>query len=304
MYTRKIMEYMAYLYLRSLSFQQVRAIVSAWFEASVITKDVLLEAIEEVADALPKSGEITAWLKPVRSGYYAWDGTWLTYRGEEFVLLILLDVITLDVVAYAVAADETYESYQKLLRTVQEEIAQPKGFFCDGEPGLLKLLKEQYPSVPTQLCVFHKYSRVGQIACFVHPKSDLDREIKRRVEKVLFAPTRSGAIAALAELMQYANDCPKNKKLKQVIGVLKRNFELLLTHYDNPEMSPYNNVLEGFNYLIKRRTRLMKGFKKPINISRWLKLLILDWRFHTLTESEWLCCTNPPIIVPYEGTPR
>ncbi|MBI2436782.1 MAG: hypothetical protein HYV41_03525 [Candidatus Magasanikbacteria bacterium] len=70
------------------------------------------------------------------------------------------------------------------------------------------------------------------------------------------------------------------------MGVLKRNFDLLLTHYDNPEMSPYNNVLEGFNYLIKRRTRLMKGFKKPINISRWLKLLILDWRFHILTESE------------------
>ena len=37
----------------------------------------------------------------------------------------------------------------------------------------------------------------------------------------------------------------------------------------------------------KRRTRLMKGFKKPINITRWLKLLMLDWRFHPLKETKF-----------------
>lgn len=287
MYSRKVVEYMTYLYLRSLSFQQVRAILFAWFEDAMITKDALLSAIEEATDALPDHYAITKWLKPKRSGYYALDGTWLKYRGQEFVLLILLDVTTLDVVSYVIAEEENYKSYKKLLSRVESEIGQPKGFFCDGDLGLLKVLKEQYPTVPTQLCVFHKYSRVGQLACFVRPKSLLDREIKRRVEKVLFAPTKEQALCALAELKQYAVEYPKSKKLRQVIGVLKRNFDLLLTHYDNPEMSPYNNVLEGFNYLIKRRTGLMKGFKKPINISRWLKLLILDWRFHPLTESEF-----------------
>lgn len=287
MYTRKVTEYMTYLYLRSLSFQQVRAILFAWFEDTMITKAVLLSAVESVADSLPTNRAVTSWLKPIRSGYFALDGTWLKYRGREFVLLILFDVETLDVVAATVASDENYDSYKALIAPVAAELGQTKGFFSDGEPGLLKLIKERYPQTPIQLCVFHKYSRVGQIACFVHPKSELDREIKRRVEKVLFAPTKAHALSALAELKAYAIEYPKSKKLKQVIGVLKRNFDLLLTHYDNPEMSPYNNVLEGFNYLIKRRTRLMKGFKKPINISRWLKLLILDWRFHPLTESEF-----------------
>ena len=281
------MEYIAYLYLRSLSFNQVRAILYAWFEKDeAIAKDVLIKHIETVADGLPDHYSVTRWLKPQRSGYYALDGTWLKYRGREFVLLILFDVETLDVVSYTVAQEENSDSYSALIAPVKQEIGWPKGFFCDGDLGLLKVLKEQYPNIPTQLCVFHKYSRIGQLACFVRPKSELDREIKRRVEKVLFASTKEQALSALAELKQYATDYPKSKKLRQVIGVLKRNFDLLLTHYDNPEMSPYNNVLEGFNYLIKRRTRLMKGFKKPINISRWLKLLILDWRFHILTESE------------------
>lgn len=287
MYSRKMIEYMAYLYLRSLSFQQVRAILFAWFEEAMITKDALLSAIETVADSLPTNAAVTSWLKPIRSGYYALDGTWLKYRGRDFVLLVLFDVETLDVVAATVAPEENYESYLALIAPVKGEIGQPKGFFSDGDPGLLKVLKERYPQTPIQLCVFHKYSRVGQLACFVRPKSELDREIKRRVEKILFAPTKEQALSALAELKEYAVEYPKSTKLKQVIGVLKRNFDLLLTHYDNPEMSPYNNVLEGFNYLIKRRTRLMKGFKKPINISRWLKLLILDWRFHVLTASEF-----------------
>jgi len=287
MYSGKVMEYISFLYLRSLSFQQVRTILSAWFEEAVISKDVLISAVETVADSLPTNEAVTAWLHPSRSGYYALDGTWLKYRGQDFVLLIIFDVETLDVVSYQIAYEENYQSYCTLITKAEKEIGQPKGLFCDGDLGLLKVLKERYPSVPIQLCVFHKYSRVGQLACFVHPKSDLDREIKRRVEKVLFAPTKEQALSALAELKQYAVEYPKSQKLKQVIGVLKRNFDLLLTHYDNPEMSPYNNVLEGFNYLIKRRTRLMKGFKKPINISRWIKLLILDWRFHPLTESEF-----------------
>lgn len=287
MYGRKVMEYITYLYLRSLSFQQVRAILFAWFEQDeIISKDTLIDHIEIVADSLPDHKMVSRWLKPKRSGYFALDGTWLKYRGRDIVLLIIFDVQTLDIVNFVVAREESFASYKSLIDPIKLEIGQPKGFFCDGDPGLLKVLKGEYPKVPIQLCVFHKYSRIGQLACFVRPKSDIDREIKRRVEKVLFAPTKLEALDALTELKQYAKDRPANLKLREVINILKRNFDLLLTHYDNPEMSPYNNVLEGFNYLIKRRTTLMKGFKKPLNINRWIKLLITDWRFHILNESE------------------
>ena len=162
-----------------------------------------------------------------------------------------------------------------------------QGFFCDGDPGLLKLLKGQFPNIPIQLCVFHKYSRVGQIIPFYRPKTQVDKDIKQLTEKILFAPSKEEALTAVDELQVYAKEHQANKKVQEVIGVIKRNLDLLLTHYDHPEMSPYNNVLEGFNHVIKRRTRLMKGFKKPINITRWLKLLMVDWRFHPLMESEF-----------------
>lgn len=288
MYSVKMIEYVAYMYLRSLSFNQVIAILGAYYERDVFTKDRLVHHIEKIADRIPENEQISQWLKPKRSGYYAIDGTWLKYRGRDIVLLILLDVQSLDIVSYKIALKESADSYTKLIQKALPEIAVgTKGFFCDGDPGLLKAIKAHFRKTPIQLCVFHKYSRVNQIVPFIRPKTELDKEIKERVEKVLFAPTKDQAVEALRNLEQFAKEHESYDKLKKVIGILKRNFKLLLTHFENPEMSPYNNVLEGFNYIVKRRTRLMKGFKKPINITRWVKLLLLDWRFHLLKETEF-----------------
>jgi transposase-like protein len=286
MYTVKMMEYTAYMYLRCLSFNQVIAILRAYYEQDVFTKNHLIDHIERLADRIPDNQKITRWLKPNRSGYYALDGTWLKYRGRDIVLLILFDVSTLDIVNYSIALEETEAAYAKLMTQVLDEISQgTKGFFCDGDPGLLKALKGHFPNTPIQLCVFHKYMRVRQLVPFVRPKTQLDKQIKEHVQRVLFATSKQTALEELRQLERFAKEHEGHHKLKQVLGVLKRNFDLLMTHFEHPEMSPYNNVLEGFNHVLKRRIRLMKGFKKPINIHRGLKLILLDWRFHPLKES-------------------
>ena len=288
MFDTEMIEQAAFMYLRALSFQSIVDILRSWFEEDVFSKDTLIDHIEKLADSLPMHQEITKWLQPKRSGYYALDGTWMKLQGKDFVLLILLDVETLDIVAWHVAEEESEASYSALINQSFHEIqGSVKGFFCDDDPGLLKVLKTRFPGIPIQLCVFHKYARAGQIIPFTYVKTPLDTEIKRLVECVLFAPTKEKAMEELLLLQRYASEHREYDKLKKIVGVLKRNFDLLLTHYDNPEMSPYNNTLEGFNYLVKRKTRLMKGFKKEANIDRWLKLILTDWRFHILASSEF-----------------
>ncbi len=287
-YSLRLLEHVSFMYLRCLSFNQVIAITASQYDKKIFTKDHLIDHIERLADRIPTHKQITDWLKPKRSGYYALDGTWLKYRGYDLVLLILFDVRTLDVVAYLPALQECEASYTALIKKAFDEISPSvKGFFCDGDPGLLKALKSFFKGVPIQLCVFHKEKRAGQIIPFKRSKTVLDKQIKIKVQKILFAPTKQEAVDALEELKAFAKEHESYDKLKKIVGILKRNFTLLLTHFDHPEMSPYNNVLEGFNYMIKRRTRLMKGFKKPINITRWLKLLMLDWRFHPLKETKF-----------------
>lgn len=286
MYDVKVIEYVTFMYLRSMSFNQVNAILRAFYQRDVFTKAHLIKHIEHITDRIPDHQAISRWLKPKRSGYYALDGTWLKYRGEDIVLLIIFDVETLDTVAYHVADDETEESYTALLKLAWPEISLGmKGLFGDGDLGLMAALKKLCRGVPFQLCVFHKYARLGQLIPFKYSKNALDLEIKERVEKVLFATSKDAATSALYDLELFAKENKSYAKLQKAIAVLHNNFELLLTHFDHPEMSPYNNVLEGFNAVIKRRTWLMKGFKKDVNIDRWIKLLILDWRFHELKES-------------------
>ena len=47
-----------------------------------------------------------------------------------------------------------------------------------------------------------------------------------------------------------------------------------------------NNIIEGFNSILKRRLKLLKGFKKPGNIEKYIKLILLDYRFHEFIASE------------------
>ena len=288
MFTRSVIAQAIFMYLRSLSLNSVSDIFRSWYDTDVFSKDTLIKHIEKYCDQIPSHFEITNWLKPARSGYYALDGTWLKYRGRDIVLLILFDVKTLDIVNWRIALREDREAYDQLLVDAYAEISSNiKGFHCDGDPGLLKAINDLFPQIPIQLCVFHKYSRAGQLIPFIRIRNETDREIKKLTEQVLFAATKQEAILNLEKLQRYAQKHQKHEKLKKLIGVLKRNFDLLLTHFDNPEMSPYNNVLEGFNYIVKRRTRLMKGFKKPVNINKWLKLIMTDWRFHKLKESQF-----------------
>jgi Transposase, Mutator family len=289
-FDNKMINWIGFIYLRSFSLYSTVEIVRSFYEKDYLTRDSVLAHLEQLVDRLPDMAGITKLFKPARSGYYAFDGLWFKFQGMNRVLLICFDAASLDLVNYLIADDENQITYGRLIELIN--IAEPgiltgaKGFYADGELGLLKQLKDGYADVPLQLCVFHKYTRSNQIIPFVYAKGT-DKIIKDMLEKVLFAPTKNEAITSLDDLKRYAREHQENQKLKKIIGVLKRNFHLLLTHFDNPEMSPYNNVLEGFNHIIKRKIRLMKGFKKELNMERWLKFILLDYRFHKVHSSSF-----------------
>ncbi|MCK5510266.1 hypothetical protein KAI65_01825 [Candidatus Parcubacteria bacterium] len=135
MFTREIIAQAIFMYLRSLSLNSVSDIFRSWYDIDVFSKNTLIKHIKKYCDQIPNHFEITKWLKPARSGFYALDGTWLKYRGMDIVLLILFDVKTLDIVSWRISQKETREAYDKLLVDAYAEIANNiKGFHCDGDP--------------------------------------------------------------------------------------------------------------------------------------------------------------------------
>lgn len=297
-FTNSFIEYVVALYLRSLSLNATIHVVRLQFEKDLLSKQTVLEFIEIVADKLPTLDDIDNLFHPRRSGYLAFDGVWYKYRGINFVLLICFDPVTFDIISYLIAERESFESYQKLIQRVFPKLKDIsiKGVYCDGDRGLIKAIKLNFPGVPIQVCVVHKEFRLGQLLPFkrAYVSNSLDPNFKKKVrffketaESIIYAKSKKEAQENFKQLKEFMVE-EKDEKFKKAIGSLKYNFKYLLTHFDHPEMERDNNIIEGFNSIIKRRLKLLKGFKKPANIDRYIKLVLLDYRFHEFIESRFV----------------
>lgn len=296
-FTNSFIEYVVALYLGSLSLNTVIQIVRLQFEKDLLSKQTILGFIEKVADELPTLDDIDNLFHPKRSGYLAFDGVWYKYRGINFVLLACFDPVTFDIISYSITERECYHSYQKLIQKAYPKLKDiaVKGIHCDGDRGLIKAIKLNFPGIPIQVCVVHKEFRLGQLLPFkrAYAGKSLDPEFKKKVrffkettESIIYAKTKDEAKESFKQLQKFMAK-QKNEKLKRAFGSLKYNFKYLLTHFDYSEMERDNNIIEGFNSLVKRRLRLLKGFKKPANIDRYIKLVLLDYRFHEFIESRF-----------------
>lgn len=294
-FANSFIEHVVIIYLRSLSLNTTVDLIRIYFEKDILTKQTVLVFVEKVADCLPTIDDIDGLYHPARSGYLAMDGVWFKYRGRNFVLLIIFDPETFDLVSYGVFDKECYTSYQNLIDKTKLKLRDTviKGLYCDGDRGLIKALKLNFPHTPIQVCVVHKEFRLGQILPFkrAYTGKTLDKVFRQKVvffkekaEAIIYAKTKKEAEENLEKLQDFMKN-EKEEKLKKAYGSLKYNFKYILTHFDYPDMERDNNIIEGFNSIIKRRLKLLKGFKKPVNIGRYIKLILLDYRFHELVES-------------------
>lgn len=295
-FTNSFIEYVVALYLRSLSLNSVIQIVRTQFEKDILSKETVLSFIEMVSDKLPTLDDIDNLYHPKRSGYLSFDGVWFKYRNKNFVLLICFDPETFDVVETKIETDETQAGYERLITEAVNKIGAVniKGCYGDGDRGLIKALNNLLPHIPFQLCVFHKELRMGtvvpvksvrfsrQLTAF--QKHDI-KVFQLLFREVIYAPTKDESVHALDQLKKYC-DKTQDERFLKAYRSLVYNFKYTLTHFDHPNMERDNNIIEGFNSIIKRRLKLLKGFKRPGNIEKYIKLILLDYRFHEFIASE------------------
>lgn len=295
-FTNSFIEYVVTLYLHGLSLNDTVTCVRLQFEQDLLSKPTLIDFLETVADQLPGLRELDDLLHPWRSGYLAVDGVFFKYRSLSFGILFGFDPVTFDVVHYRLALTEGKAQWSTFLTELHQyyrlKQTKVKGLYLDGQKYLVPASKQVFPDVPRQLCIVHKLIRMGQKVPIKSLKrsrkltqrqKQLIRSFKRRFEAVIFAETKQESKERLVSLKQWANDHP-DERFQKALNGLKRHFALTLTHFDYPDMERDNNLIECFNSVISRRLDLLKGFKKPKNIERYLKLLLLDYRFRPLKE--------------------
>src|SRR3990170_4933484 len=72
-------ERVVFIYLQCLSLNTTITIVREFYTDDILTKGLILDFIEWVADALPTIDEIDNIYLPKRSGYLAFDGVWFQF---------------------------------------------------------------------------------------------------------------------------------------------------------------------------------------------------------------------------------
>lgn len=295
-FTNSFIEYAVIVYLRSLSLNAVIQIVRIQFEKDLLTKETLLDFIENVAGRLPTLDDIDNIYHPRRSGYVAMDGVWFKYRRRNFVLLIAFDPETFDPISVKLETDETQAGYERLITEVVNKMGaiNIKGVYGDGDKGLIKALNKLLPTVPFQTCIVHKEMKMGMIVPVksvrvsrkLTPFQKHDIKVFQLLFRdVIYAETKDESAKNLERLKQYS-ESTKDERFLKAYRSLSYNFKYTLTHFDHPEMERDNNIIEGFNSILKRRLKLLKGFKRPGNIEKYIKLILLDYRFHEFIESE------------------
>jgi len=272
--------------------------VSTSKAAGKVSKDKILFILLSVSKQLPRIQLLNKRLNIQWSGKFALDALFFRWQGKCMALLLCSDFKSLDVVGYAIAERENYDSWNLFLINLRTELTKgylTKFFVTDGKRGLHQALNELFPKIPTQLCTTHKQRRINQIVPHVYGDG-YDKLFAHLAHRAIKAPLKEMFEVYLGVLLDLQkseeHQCytkPRQEKLKRIIGTLRFQKSKLHTRYQYPDLidDTTTNHLEGINSFLKERLNLIKGFKKTDNAILLIKLLIYHYRFHKFTSSKF-----------------
>lgn len=214
------------------------------------------------------------------SGKISIDEKYIKIKGVPHFVITIVDFVTGIPLYLKVYLNTSKESYEECFRAFKLIFkTNPRLIVSDGSQALKAGRIAVFPSVPHQLCKFHKiknlFARISR--CYLSKQQEL--WLKSKVVKVFRRATVSGRKKGLKELMAIL---PKPAAEYVSSNVIK--------HWPNLTKSLTSNVSERFNRKIKKVMSGRYGLKSydtALNLanSLWLKELIDNGKFILHDES-------------------
>jgi len=214
------------------------------------------------------------------SGKISIDEKYIKIKGIPHYVITIVDFVTGIPLYLNVYLNTSKESYEECFRTFKQIYkANPRLIVSDGSQALKAGRMAVFPSVPHQLCKFHKiknlFAKISR--CYLPKHQEL--WLKSKVVKVFRRNTVSGRKKGLMELTTIL---PKPAAEYVISNVIKQ--------WQNLSKSLTSNVSERFNRKIKKVMSGRYGLKSydtAVNLanSLWLKELIDHGKFILHDES-------------------
>lgn len=159
-------------------------------------------------------------------------------------------------VAMQLVSGETAAAWSELITDLARRgMTAPTLAIADGNPGLLRAVREVWPETKIQRCIRHKWENLK-----AHAPKHVHRELKRDYHAIVMADGLAAARRAYkAFVTKWAPLCPG------VVRSLEEAGEELLTYYRFPETQwkclRTTNPLERVNGEFRRRTKTQGSFR-------------------------------------------
>ena len=214
-----------------------------------------------------------------QSQHFIFDGTFLSRPRS---LVALMDAHTHMLVAGQYGVPENSEpKLLKFLKGLKQDGLNPHSFTVDGNPNVIKVLRQLWPDVIVQRCLVH-IQRQGLSWCRVSPKTTYARNLRKiflQVTRIKTSADRDKFLGEVAEWeAKYGLQIRDRRETGYVFSDIKRARSMLLRalpdmfHYlDNPMIPISTNGLEGYFSRLKGRYRQHRGLRteKRKNYFSW-----------------------------------
>ena len=193
--------------------------------------------------------------------YLFLDGVYLGVRGNsrDVEAVLVAHGISREgkrvVLHLSLGGRESTESWKGVLNDLVERgLKRPQLLITDGNPGLLKAIKDIWPEVPRQRCAVH---RIRNVLARVPKKRQ--NEVKKALHRIFYAACLDDARDEAKQfLSHYSREFPT------ACETLAGRLEECLTFYRFPERHwkhiRTSNVIERAFKEVKRRTRVVGRF--------------------------------------------
>jgi hypothetical protein len=198
--------------------------------------------------------------------YLILDGTFLEHRKGIFAVM---DAEYFSVVHAEPCVSEGPTPLRRLCQVLAERAVVPKSATVDGNPHLIKALRQQWASIVIQRCLVH-IQRQGLSWCRRFPKRTDAKHLRLLFLQVMQIHTAEERTEFLAHVRawerQHGRRIAGSPESGWVFSDLKRARSMLLAalpdmfHYlDDSHIPTSTNALEGYFARLKQRYRQHRG---------------------------------------------